>query len=158
LGKVIFGLVMLAIGGGFIFTSVSTAREYISSQTWEPASAEILEVGWKRADYRANGRTRTGYRPTILYEFAHAGRNYTSERIKLIDRLSPNYDEQRARYDDFKAEKASGRRVTAYFNPGNPHQAVLYRTINWILVAVQAFVSAIAFLLAFATLHEAIND
>jgi len=145
----------------FAYVSVTTAHRYISSQSWSPVPAELLDVEWESGTFtikRRNPGTVQGYEATARYTYTYEGQTYTSSSVDFEGGLTTKRKEQRAIYDELVVPWKNGRPVTAYVNPAKPTQAVLYRKISWMIVSVQAIVALIAFLLSVAVIAEAVND
>lgn len=161
MGKILFALVMLAISVAFAYVSATTAHRYVSSQSWSPVPAELLDVEWESGKYiihRTNPGTVQGYEATARYKYIYERQTYRSNSVGFEGGLTTKREEQRAIYDELVVPWKNGRAVTAYVNPAQPTQAVLYRKIRWVIVSVQAIVALIAFLLFIAVFVEAVND
>lgn len=87
---------------------------------------------------RQPGRTGNGF----------AGETFRSDRIVLAPGKSTDYKKQRGIFNRLKAHKAKGKSLPAYVNPANPTQAVLFRSISWMMRGFMIIIGLVAFGLA----------
>jgi hypothetical protein len=106
-----------------IFTLVSILRGYRSS-TWPSASGTvILSVVERKVEVDAdNTGTSTNYYPRINYGYLVSGQEYIGN--KRVFAGTEKYPSQRKAQNIIDAYP-TGLTVTVYYNPANPHQAIL---------------------------------
>lgn len=90
------------------------ARDWVESPT-DVLEAELVERG---------GRGGTSYETIARYSYTFAGGRYEGTKISFFDGGKQFYREL-AKYEE------SGESFRCYVNPDNPHEAVLYRNVDW---------------------------
>lgn len=120
---VLMSLVFIAIGGGLLYYARRISAKARQSLTWPAAegvishSAVLLQM-----QESSSSNDSPTYKADVTYRFKVRGRDYSSERITLVDFSSTSRRAQGIveRYRD-------GAPVTVYYNPVDPSDAVLER-------------------------------
>lgn len=117
----IFAAAILAL---LVFAVVVKMRETQRAKNWQTASGKIT-----RSEVRAlkkndiDGKENVRSVPAIAYEYNVKGKRYQGERINLAE-IIPESD-----IEPLLARYPLGAQVTVYYDPSNPHQAVLERDL-----------------------------
>ncbi len=118
----LFALPFIGVG---VFVGGLALRNYKSAQamrTWDPVQAELLAH-----DLRVSrGDDSTTYQATARYRYTVDGRAYEGTRVGLHGGADNVGSWQQDRHAEMRRAAESGGRITAYVNPANPSEAVLY--------------------------------
>lgn len=119
----IFGLVTLllvAIGGALLIAGFLTARTPGKSQHWPTTAGQILV---STIQYRRKSGGGHSLYPVVLYTYQVEGQSYQSQRIYFGTLLGGSA------LTGISQKYPVGAQVPVYYNPENPAEAVLERTI-----------------------------
>ncbi len=121
----ILALAALGVGIALIVLGVRTRKKTQASQSWSSTVGEIT-----RAEVRTNistdseGDTTYSYVPSVEYVYQVEGTPYTGKAIAFgASRSYSNRTKAEAQLGKYPV----GGRVTVYYNPENPGEAVLER-------------------------------
>lgn len=118
----IFALPFIGVGVYVVGLAVRNYQSAQAMQAWEPVQAELLAH-----DLRVNrGDDSTTYQATARYRYTVDGRNYESTRVGIHGGSDNVGTWQQDRHADLQRASAAGGRITAYVNPANPSDAVLF--------------------------------
>ena len=141
--------VLLFVGGFgaaglFILWGYFRARRQAqASLGWPAVEGEILEAYVRREEETdADGEWRVTYFPEVRYAYRVLGQEYVGNQITFGGTLGGSSP---ARARAVVARYPEGERVTVYYNPDNPQEAVLERKVAapWLLLVVGgAFLTA----------------
>ncbi|MFN8598094.1 MAG: DUF3592 domain-containing protein [Anaerolineae bacterium] len=119
----IFGfvtLLLVAIGGALLVTGFLTARAPGKSQHWPTTAGQILV---STIQYRRKSGGGHSLYPVVLYTYQVKGQSYQSQRIYFGTLLGGSA------LTGISQKYPVGAQVPVYYNPENPAEAVLERTI-----------------------------
>ena len=117
---ILFGLLLGAVAGWIVFRSQRKAR---AARTWPSTDGRIVESRVEEKTLPGD-RPNTRFAPRIVYEYSVDGRAYRSAHVSFgatFWSLAP----QSARAS--LARYPTGARVTVYYDPARPEEAVLER-------------------------------
>ena len=117
----VVGLLFLGIGLLMLVFGLVQFRTAKASQDWPSVEGEIVHatVGVKVS--RDEDGTSRSYAPQVLYTYSVRGQQYTSDRVTVGARR--RYSSHRKA--EAKLQYQNGEKVTVYYNPKKPAQAVL---------------------------------
>jgi hypothetical protein len=118
----IFGLVTLLVGGigaVLLVGAFLTARTPAKSNDWPTTSGQVLA---STIQYRRSGGSRSAY-PLVMYAYQVEGRTYQSQRIYFGGVVGGSV------MAGLVKKYPVGAQVPVYYNPQNPADAVLERSI-----------------------------
>ncbi|MCD6405659.1 MAG: DUF3592 domain-containing protein [Planctomycetes bacterium] len=129
---VLFGLPFLAAGiAAFSFGVWQGYMNLFALKAWQEVEATIVSTKVEAH----NSSDGTTYKPVIKYRYKVGPRRYTSSRYRLTGMSTANRAAQERITDEFEV----GRTCTAYYDPGDPSQAVLNRDISYMFVVLVMF-------------------
>jgi hypothetical protein len=132
-GLVILGAACAVFGVYLIWLGISSLGTYMASGGWDRVDATILEVELKthrtaRTNTRNSRRkTTTTYSVACQYEYTLDGTTYQGDRVAIMKGSSSDRAFHQARYDALKRHKDGGEPFSAYADPANPEEAILFR-------------------------------
>jgi hypothetical protein len=116
-----FGLIFLGVGLFALIRSFIAFRTSKASRDWPSVKGQVVVATVERkVDHDEDGST-TKYSPRVIYNYSVSGQQLTSDRVVVGARL---WHTSRARAEA-KLAYQTGQRVTVYYNPDKPAQAVL---------------------------------
>jgi len=120
-------LVVLAVGligyGGYDYVdSTSQVRNSVEVE------ATIVETGVETSTSGGRRSRSIDYQPTVTFEYAYQGANYTSTNV-FPSTTSPTYDTESAAQDVIAGYDA-GETATAYLAPASPGGAFLKNRVT----------------------------
>ena len=118
----LFALPFAGAGLFVLSLSLASVREGRENQAWTPTPARLLESNLETR----RGDKSTTYIVTARYTYEVDGRAYESERVSLHSGADNIGNWHRARSVELKRVEREGGALTAYVNPADPRQAVLY--------------------------------
>ena len=121
-----FSLIWFVVAASFIafavpllWRSLSAAWRYALGGRWQPVAATITES--------AVASDRKNVYPHVRYSYCVDGRTYFGDQVQFDDPKTP----LAFNVNGFVDAHPVGASVTAYYNPREPHRAVLKRQLNW---------------------------
>ncbi|MFZ5809510.1 MAG: DUF3592 domain-containing protein [Chloroflexota bacterium] len=118
------GIFAAAILGLIAFATVVKLREVQGAKNWQTTSGKIIRSEIRTVRKRdLDERETVRSAPAITYEYSVDGKRYQGERISLAE-IIPESD-----LEATLARYPLGAQVTVYYNPADPRQAVLERTL-----------------------------
>ena len=122
---VVFG----GIGGGLLYYYFQQRRKAQTSSGWPATEGKIVRSWVKTStSWDSDYRTRTtAYYPAVQYEYTVLGKTYTGSRISFGGTAGKST--RRAAEAALEGYPV-GASVTVYYNPHNPQDAVLERTMH----------------------------
>lgn len=126
----IFALIVtLAVGGGFIYMSLSAMTTASAMKNWPTTNGTILYSNvTSQTNYvthgNGGGSYQTMYSPSVEYSYLVNGQTYKSGSISQFgfsSSLSYIAEQEAAKYP-------VGNTVSVYYNPSNPYQSYLERS------------------------------
>jgi hypothetical protein len=121
----LFGLVFLVIGGGFLLLGVlPNLWDAWRMQDWVqvPAAVEALDLQTSDSD------DSTTYRVAARFRYDYQGQRYTGERVGIADGGSDNVGEwQRDTWRRLRNQD----QVRLWVNPAEPSESVFDRELRW---------------------------
>jgi len=124
LGLGIVILVLFPIGIKLLLSSFRQLTLAWASTRWPSTQGHVFATSIQEqvnADSETNRRT-TYYRPDVHYKYQIGNHNYTSSQRVFGEK--PRYD-TRDRAQTIIENYPTGRALKVYYDPANPHQAVL---------------------------------
>ena len=119
IGGVLFGLVVAAMGGFFVFALLIGYQRAKQTRDWEKTRCIITRSGV--AEERPTRNSPMAYRAVIEYRYSFGGKSWTGSSIKRVDGSSSH--SQRA--ESKVAKYPLGRQLHCWVNPQAPEQAIL---------------------------------
>ncbi|MCW8917915.1 MAG: DUF3592 domain-containing protein, partial [Gammaproteobacteria bacterium] len=127
-GLALFGLPFLAVGIGFLLLSVlPTLYDGWRMTSWAQASGSLSSAKLTRS--HSDGSTTYGVEAS--YHYRVAGMEYRGERVGInggSDNIGNFQQQLGARLEQ---QFRNHTPVTVYYNPGDPAEAVLDRSLRW---------------------------
>ena len=99
---------------------------YREAQSWAATPATLLRAGLKEVD----GDDCTTFRATARYRYEFGGKAYVSDRVALRKSSDNIGNFQRERGKELQKKFRNKEAVTAYVNPANPAEAILFRDLR----------------------------
>ncbi|MBA4106696.1 MAG: hypothetical protein C0485_13140 [Pirellula sp.] len=130
-------LIAIPFAGVGVFMSGWVIRDlwtYSTIQSWDATPATLL--GAKLEGER--GRKRSSLRATARYRYEVDGKSYENDRVALHDMSDNIGGFQRERGEELERLLKEGKPVTAYVNPVNPTEAILFRDLRPGMLAFKA--------------------
>jgi hypothetical protein len=123
----------LTIGLGFaaviLLAVVVKLVEVRRARHWPSTSGTVLKARVRtRRRTDVEGRSRFESEPLVTYEYEVNGRIYRGTRLSFAERISPG------EIDAWLKRYPQGKNVTVYYNPADPSQAVLERSLPPVVV------------------------
>lgn len=124
--------IFLLVGLGMSFFGYRLIRKAQASAEWPTANGTIksstVDVERERErDSEGDIHYETKYIPNIVYQYQVEGMDYIGERVSFGGTSSSN----QARAYKLTHQYPEGAEVTVYFNPEDPHDAVLQPGTTW---------------------------
>jgi hypothetical protein len=118
---IIFGLLFTGIGLFLLVRGFIDFRTSKASRDWPSAGGQVtIATVETKVEHDEDGTT-TKYSPRVVYTYSVSGQQYTSDQVVVGAR---RWHTSQARAEA-KLAYRSGQRVTVYYNPDKPAQAVL---------------------------------
>lgn len=118
----IFGLVFAAIGLFALIRGIVHYRTGKASAAWPTVEGKVLVATVDMSvSTDSDGDTSRTYTPRVVYEYLVGGQQYSSDQVTIG--ATWNYPSQARAAAKLKYE--AGQRVSVYYNPEKPSQAVL---------------------------------
>lgn len=129
----IFGIAMMGVGGTL------AALQWLENERFISITASVLSSKLVTKEQRDLYGRHTTYRPVIEYEYEVNGKKYRGQRITSFDEgINRRWAQQ------LVDQHPPGNACTIYYNPSNPHEAILLRWYNFMPYAF--FMMGAAFL------------
>ncbi len=127
-----FGLIFFVAGLSFLFFMVSPSLyDGWRMQSWKSTSAVLISAELKRSQ----SKDSTTYQAFARYEYTINGQRYVNDRVSITsgaDNIG-NFQKELAKKLQFYFQ--SHRPVTVWYNPDNPAESIIDRSIRWGLIA-----------------------
>jgi hypothetical protein len=133
----IFGLPGVAI----LIWGLSYWSAYLKMARWQEVDATVLAVSFEideSRDAETSRRTVT-YSVDCRYRYEFNGQAYESDRVDIVGGNSSERKLHRLRYRKLKEARDEKRPVTAWVNPDEPTQAVLFRDADVVMYFLPGF-------------------
>jgi len=121
---VVTGLLLL-LGGLLLFDAVKNWLKYRESDSWQPASAQIVS---SRVTVHRSGKGGTSYGMSITYAYQVMGREYQGKQYRFGSDGIVLGTRQKA--EAAVAQNPTGKQITIYYDPNAPEQAVFERKFD----------------------------
>jgi hypothetical protein len=131
----LFALPFAGVGLFMLGWTVRDVWEHRQFQSWQATPATLLQAELKTT---RGDKGRITYRATARYRYDFAGKTYESERVALHGSGDNFGDYQEERGKELKQLKRTGQPVTAYVNPHDPSQAILFRDLRPLMIMVKS--------------------
>jgi len=129
----IFGCIITAVGGGVILYYMKQKAKARASLSWPSVEGEVfiskMEISEPRLGTRFISSIST-FRAGIQYRYKIRNRRYTGKNIFVGPTVGLTLDSS-ANY--YLAKYPWGKTVKVYYNPDNPKEACLERTVHGLL-------------------------
>lgn len=93
---------------------------------WLPVPAYVVEV-----NQTIGGEDATNYGVTGSFKYQISGREYHSTQLNFYSLADNVGDYQKSFYQKLQSARSNNRTITAYYNPDNPSEAILDKTMRW---------------------------
>lgn len=127
--------VAIAVGIGFILFGVPLAMvragglmSWSRSRQWSQTTGSIINVVIEDVTHRDGFRTADdydSYMAHVSYQYTVAGKEYVGKRRRIVDDAT-SYSEAEAVFNRYSA----GDSVPVWYNPDDPGEAVLDRSVS----------------------------
>lgn len=131
----LFALPFAGIGLFMLGWTVRDVWEHRQFQSWQATPATLLEAELKTSRGK---KGRVTYRAVARYRYDFAGKTYEADRVGLHDSSDNFGDYEQQRGKELQELKRTGRPATAYVNPSNPSQAILFRDLRPLMIVVKS--------------------
>ena len=125
------GLCVLIAAVYVLMSLVSHVADAARMRGWTPVEAKILSAEYEPIDDNAG--------PQVLarYQYRYNGVEYEGTRVDTADGAELVGDFQERMASELAAHILNGTRATAYVNPDQPEESVLYPGFSWTVFAVR---------------------
>lgn len=127
----IYGL--WAYGGGWIKT-----------RSWQPVMVEVQSARLNES----RSRKSTSYRAEAVYRYEVEGKSYEGTRVGYTNTSDNVGSWQEDIHHELKSAQQSGRRVLAWYNPRDPGESIIDRSLRW---------GMLLFMVPFATIFSGVS-
>jgi len=148
IGALLLGLCVspfLLLGVGLGIWYLRERRKFQESQHWAATEGKVEEAFVHRSERvdEDTGRVSVTFYPRVRYSYVVNGEEYIGTHIAFGGQQGYS---RPAQAEAVLARYPEGGRVTVYYNPDNPREAVLERRMStpWVLLAVGFFFFALA--------------
>jgi hypothetical protein len=124
----VFGLPFAAGGVFFLHDGYSAWRDAARAAHWTPTEATLREVRLESHAGRKSGRPTFEVR--ALYTYEVDGHVYESTRVGVHDGADNIGSWQQDRYNELKSALEMGGAITAFVNPEDPGESVLFPAVR----------------------------
>ena len=131
---VLFGLIFFIVGIGILtFMIAPIVYDGWRMQSWESVPAVLLSADLKR-NYSSDSDT---YQAVARYKYTVNGQQYVNDRVALVKGADNIGDFQTSMGNRLKYYFQSGQLIGVWYNPENPAESIIHRSIRWGLLAFQ---------------------
>jgi len=132
----IAGFVILAAVGYFGYAVVGSHLEQSRvARTFQPVAAEVVSSALRTVSAGTGVNKPVSYRVDVQYRYTVDGREYRSRRYAFMGAGITDYAEAKRLAGKYPA----GKHITAFYDPEQPAEAVLYRDPPGLPVGVMIF-------------------
>lgn len=129
----IFSLPFIAVGIWMVYTIGATLSDAARMQSWDSVPAIITSGGYETN----SGDDSTTYKAYAQYRYTYNGRDYTGDRVGLID-MSDNIGSFHQDMGDKLSKAARSKKpMDIFVNPNDPSESIVTREIRWGMIAFQ---------------------
>ena len=123
----LFSLPFAGVGIGFLlFSIVPSLYDGLRTGTWHEAQATVIS-----SELKSYSGDSTTYEAVGLYDYRVAGKQYTGTRLG-ISGGADNVGEWHQRMSGkLRSARDSQKTVSIYYNPGDPAEAIVDRSLRW---------------------------
>lgn len=129
--KVLFSVVALAIGMLAACYMFSSLVAHINMRGWEEVPAEVVSAALEVHQ----GEFGDCYKTTAQFTYDYHGHRFNGDRVCLSEGYVGFGTFQQRIYRELDTHRKSGRAFRCYVNPNEPAEAILYRDLQWEVVA-----------------------
>ncbi|VAW99172.1 hypothetical protein MNBD_GAMMA23-1480 [hydrothermal vent metagenome] len=131
---VLFGLIFFIVGIGILtFMIAPIVYDGWRMQSWKSVPAVLLSADLKR-NYSSDSDT---YQAIARYKYTVNGQQYVNDRVALVKGADNIGDFQTSMGNRLKYYFQSGQLIGVWYNPENPAESIIHRSIRWGLLAFQ---------------------
>ncbi|QFT54814.1 hypothetical protein FIU95_09635 [Microbulbifer sp. THAF38] len=127
----IAGIFFVFSFAAFLYEVVGPVRDAIKMRDWLPMTAEVLEV--ELAESWGDGGS-VSYQTFAAYEFVVDGKAYWNDRVSVNSGFDNLGQYQINIFHRLNNARERGLRISGWYNPDNPAEAVIDRGLRWIQV------------------------
>ena len=144
-----FAAVLVLIGSLVFYNSFwSALRTPLAARDWLPVEGAVAEASLDKTRHVSSGPKSSGsvyyiYDVKATYEYKVDGRTYTNDRVG--SRGADNSDYHEGMYALLEAHQRERTPVTVWYDPGNPAESILDRSIPWDKVGLSLLASVAFF-------------
>lgn len=126
-------LIFIIIGVVLLFIYFRSLAKVRSSQAWPAVQGTVVE-SWVRESESTDseGSVSYSYYPEIRYQYQVMGNEYQGDKISF----GPKVGGIRSRAEKAIAKYPTGANVMIYYQPDNPINAVLERSVSKVLLVL----------------------
>ncbi|MCA9263447.1 MAG: DUF3592 domain-containing protein [Planctomycetales bacterium] len=121
---------------GLVYESISVSR-ILPTTGWETTTGKVKKSRYIKRNAPSRsllGRPRSVYAPVVIYKYTVDGQNYTNRRVSIWEKK--DFGSKRQRDPSGKLKRyPKGMDVTVYYNPANPEEAILEKSLPWTVYA-----------------------
>jgi hypothetical protein len=123
-GNCFLTIFLLIFGAAFGGLSYGTLRDYWASGNWSVAQGQVISAEMQS---QTDSEGDTTYRAYVTYFYYAGDQRLTHDRVKFGDSIySGSYDTAQDTLNKYPPETA----IQVYYDPQNPQNAVIERTIT----------------------------
>lgn len=129
--NILFPLICIITGVGLLFIYFRNLTKVRASQAWSAVGGTVVE-SWVRREESADGEGGVSYSyyPEIRYQYKVMGNEYQGDKITFGGKTGG----LRSMAERKIAKYPTGANVTIYYQSDNPTNAVLERSVSWVLL------------------------
>jgi hypothetical protein len=136
-GKVLLFLFALPFFGVGVWMLWSISDDFIEAsgmRDWQAADARVVEAGY----HTHTGDDSDTYEAYATYVYQYQGRQYTGNRVTITGGADNVGEYQRSTGRRLSRAWSEQRPITIYFDPQNPDDSIVDRSIRWGLVGFKS--------------------
>ena len=131
--NILIPLIFIIIGVVLLIPYFRSLAKMRASQAWSTVQGTVVEsrVG-RSASTDSEGEVSYSYYPEIRYQYQVMGNEYQGDKISF----SPKISSIRSWAERVIAKYPTGANVTIYYQPDNPSNAVLERSVSRVMLVL----------------------
>ncbi|MBL8523520.1 MAG: DUF3592 domain-containing protein, partial [Betaproteobacteria bacterium] len=117
---------------------------WIKTRSWQPVMVEVQSASLNES----RSRKSTSYRTEAVYRYDVEGKSYQGTRVGYTNTSDNVGSWQEDIHHELKSAQQSGRRVLAWYNPRDPQESMVDRSLRW---------GMLLFMVPFATIFSGVS-
>ena len=116
----------ILLGLAFVVWMAVTKRHAQGIANWPDVEGQIVQAQVSLLERETPEGVERTYTPVLAYDYAVAGRSYTSRRLNFLPASSATYTDGKLAQAAI-APYPAGAQAKVYYNPANPKQSALQK-------------------------------